>query len=101
MENLYNRSNEFAALPILILLAHLCPTNKNEKQNYSLYYFIPGILNLLFFSVNQKIKEMAVVALLSICSIWDLERIFDWIISKKNLNHQMENKHIQSILILV
>lgn len=84
-------------------MTHLYSTNKVEtsKQDYPLFEFIPGILNLLFLSVNQKIKEMSAVALLSICSIWELEGILNWIIFKFNSKQQLGNKHIQPVLILV
>lgn len=44
---------------------------------------------------------MASAALLSICSILELEKIFDWIIINFKGQLNLQNNQIQTILILV
>lgn len=94
-----NGPKEFGAFPVLIILAHLYPST-NLIENYHLNSFIPGILNIIFGCVNQKLKEMAAAALLSISLVGELERVLDWI-QRKCLNHLQSNRFVQSSLTLL
>lgn len=95
---------EFGKFPVLILLSHLHSSTGYETK-FPLLVFFFGILNLLFTSSIQKIRELAAASILSISSIYELEQIFYFLLkklnnSKKYFKHLRQN-FVDSVLIMV
>lgn len=98
-----NNFVEFAKFPILILISHLHPSGDYETK-FTLFIYFSNILNLLFASPIQKMRELAAASFLSIASIFDIKQLLYFILKKLNdsvIKMRLRQNFINSILILV
>ncbi|XGW22157.1 hypothetical protein V3C99_004832 [Haemonchus contortus] len=102
--------DEFSVYPILIFLTHLFPSNagvtatvgtnaKKTALDFPLQPFIFALLRVLLWCRAEKLRRLAVAALIAISTPKDILLLLDWI-EKSDLSEIRQN-HINAVLLLV
>ncbi|KAH7727649.1 Protein Y92H12A.5 [Aphelenchoides avenae] len=90
--------SEFHIFAVLVCLSHIYPTMQNEK--YPTSVFAPDILRIMFTCHGEKLRELAVAALLSTSDASTIRMLFEIVATKQFLQSATENQ-LKAMLNLV
>lgn len=90
--------SEFHIFPVLICLSHIYPTMQSEK--YAPSVFFPELLRIMFHCHGEKLRELAIAALLSISDASTIRQLFQSVATEEFVRSVTENQ-LKAMLNLV